>query len=153
VAGDVFRSVNLFFSALLGGAMAMELLVILPAMRRLPPDAMVEALRRVSARSLPLVPTAGLTSAAAAIVVLVLEHDFGEAATILTLIGLVMLFAAAAATIALYVPIFLTAKEWPGDASPESYAELVRRWVRTQVVRATLYCGSLGCFIVGAVLS
>src|SRR6266511_4035971 len=133
--------------------MAMELLVILPAVRRLPPDAMVEALRRVSGRSLPLVPTAGLTSAAAAIVVLVLEHDFGEAATILTLIGLVMLFAAAAATIALYVPIFLTAKEWPGDASPESYAELVRRWARTQVVRATLDCGSLGCFIGGAVLT
>jgi uncharacterized membrane protein YphA (DoxX/SURF4 family) len=133
--------------------MAMELLVILPSVRRLPPDAMVEALRRVSGRSLPLVPTAGLTSAVAAILVLVLEHDFGEAATILTLIGLVTLVAAAAATIALYVPIFLTAKEWPGGAPPEAYEELVRRWTRAQAVRATLYCGSLGCFIVGAVLS
>jgi hypothetical protein len=153
VAEEVFRSVNVFFSALLGGAMAMELLVILPAVRRLPPDAMVDALRRVSGRSLPLVPTAGAASAGAAIVVLVLEHDFGDAGTILTLIGLVTLFAAAATTIALYVPVFLTAKEWPRDAAPEAYAALMSRWRRTQVVRATLYCGSLGCFIVGAVLS
>jgi uncharacterized membrane protein len=149
---DVFRGLNLFLSAILGGGMALELLIVVPAVAGLAQRPIVDVHRRVADRSLRFVLATGVPSAAAAIVVLALKHDFGDAATILRLIGVVVLLCGAAATITLYLPVFQKTKGLPSDALPELYEDVLPRWSRAQLVRTIFYVGSLACFVAADVL-
>jgi hypothetical protein len=150
MAAEIFRGLNLLFGAAVAGGTAFELVVVLPAARRLPPPGIVQLQRVVSPRSLAHVLSTGPAAAACGIVVLVLDHDFGHGDTVLMVAGLVVTFAAAAATSALYVPLFRLTKDWPEDRAD---ADVLLRWTRAQTVRAPLYGAGLGCFIASAVVS
>ena len=150
---DLFRGLNLFFSAILAGGMTLELLIVIPAMRVLAPDQMLSAFRFVAPRSafVYALPN-GILALIAAIVVLIAGHGFDHAATILRLIGVLVLLAGAAATGGLYVRgVYAEAKD-VATLSNSDAARLLSRWQRTQLVRTTLYVGSLALFIAADVV-
>jgi hypothetical protein len=149
---DVFRGLNLFFSAILAGGMALELLIVIPAMRALPADRILGVYRLVAHRSaFAYALPNGILSLIAAIVVLIAGHDFDHAATILRLIGVIVLLGGAAATGGLYVRGLYM--EMKNATLSESDAPLfLSRWQRAQLVRTLLYVGSLALFIAADVV-
>jgi hypothetical protein len=149
---DLFRGLNLFFSAILAGGMTLELLIVIPAMRMLPADQILGVYRFVAHRSaFAYALPNGILALIAAIVVLIAGHDFDHAATILRLIGVIVLLSGAAATGALYVRgLYMETKN---ATLSESDAPLfLSRWKRAQLVRTILYVGSLALFIAADVV-
>jgi len=150
---DVFRGLNLFFSAILAGGMTLELLVLIPAMTRLPGEQLYSVYRFVAKRSafhyaLPC----GIASGLAAIVVLIVDHDFGHAATTLRVLGVVVLVFGALATGSLYMrDLYIEIKKLPTLADSEA-PMLLSRWKRAQLVRTILYVSSLVLFIAADVV-
>jgi len=150
---EVFRGLNLFFSAILAGGMTLELLVVIPAMTGLPGDQLYKVYRFIAKRSAfrYALPT-GIASALAAIVVLIADHDFGHAATTLRLLGIVVLVGGALATGKLYMhDLYVEIKKVPTLADSE-VPGLLSRWQRAQLVRTSLYVSSLVLFIAADVV-
>lgn len=153
MATEIFRGLNLFLAGVLAGGMLFELLVVLPAARPMAFGELVQMHRHTAHRSLPFTLGNGLSSGIAAIVVLILEHDFGHATAWLTLIGIVVLLCGAASTVTLYLPVFQTTDTLTGEATPELASRVEARWSRAQLVRTTFYVGSFALFVSAAVLA
>jgi hypothetical protein len=151
VAVDVFRGLNLFLGGVLAGGMLFELLVVLPASRPMAFGELVQMHRHTAHRSLPFTLANGAASGLAAIVVLILEHDFGHASAWLTLIGIVVLLCGAASTVTLYLPVFQTTDRLTAEVTPELAADVAARWSRAQLVRTTFYAGAFALFVAAAV--
>lgn len=153
MAVDVFRGLNLFLGGLVAGGMLFELLVVLPAARSLQPGELVPVHRSTAHRSLPFTLASAISSGIAAIVVLILEHDFGHASAWLTVIGILVLACGGASTVTLYVPAYKASEGLSGNATPEQAADVLARWSRAQRVRTTFYAGGFALFVCAAVLA
>jgi uncharacterized membrane protein len=152
VAAEIFRGLNLFLGGVLSGGMLFELLVVLPMARPLPFGELVPVHRHTAHRSLPFTLANGVASGVAAIVVLILEHDFGHASAWLTLIGIVVLLCGAASTVTLYLPVYKTTDGLEGEATADLAADVLKRWSRAQRVRTMFYTGAFALFVSAAVL-
>jgi hypothetical protein len=145
---DVFRWVNVSFSAILAGGMVLELLILIPAARLLPTDRVLTAFRFSARRSgYFYAPPNGIVALIAAIVVVIAGHDFDHASTVLRLIGAAVLVSGAFATASLYMHGLYKPTKKVASLSDSHAAQLLSRWHRAQLVRTTLYVGSLALFI------
>jgi hypothetical protein len=152
VATEIFRGLNLFLGGVLAGGMLFELIVVLPAARPMASRELVQMHRHTAHRSLPFTLANGLASGVAAIVVLILEHDFGHASAWLTLAGIIVLLCGAASTVTLYLPVFQTTDRLTVEVTPELASDVQARWTRAQLVRTTFYAGSFALFVTAAVV-
>jgi hypothetical protein len=150
---DLFRGLNLFFSAILAGGMTLELLIVIPATRVLAADQILGVFRFVAHRSaFAYALPNGILALVAAIVVLIAGHGYDHAATILRLIGVIVLLSGAAATGGLYVRGLYMETKNLATLSESDSPLLLSRWQRAQLVRTILYVGSLALFVAADVV-
>jgi len=145
---DAFRWINVFFSAILGGGMVLELVILIPAARLLPTDRVLTAYRFSARRSgYFYAPPNGLVALIAAIVVVIAGHEIDHASTILRLIGAAALVSGAAATATLYMHGLYKPTKKVTSLTESHAALLLSRWRRAQLLRTTLYVASLALFV------
>jgi hypothetical protein len=145
---NVVRFVNVFSAGLVAGAMMMELGILIPTVRALPHAALLALHRGIAPRATKLISPFGALATIAGIVV-VLQHDFDDSATLLTIAGLAVWIAAVLTTFLFYLPAVQAILGWGEDAPPDRDA-IIARWATTHTTRAVLFGTGFGLFVAAA---
>jgi hypothetical protein len=146
---SILRFINVVSAGIVTGAMAMELAVLLPGLRAASQQTLVEAHRAIAPRASRYVPIPGALAVISGVVVL-FEHGFGSAATILTIAGLAAWIAAVLTTFRVYLPIVETMSGWQAGTVPGERESVVRRWASVHTARTALFACGFGLFVAAA---
>ena len=145
----IVRFVNIVSAGLVTGAMAMELAVILPGLRTVPGRVLVEVHRELMPRASRYVPMLGALATIAGVVAL-FDHDFSDAATILTIAGLAAWIVAVLITYRVYLPLAVGVTAWKADAEPTTHDATMSRWFGVHAVRTAFFLGGFALFTAAA---
>ncbi len=154
LAVDILRAVNLSGGALATGSAVMERMVILPALRKLPPRESYEALRamRLSPKALRYryFPAGILLAVLPAIAILALWSHQPRSAAILTAAGLGIWGYADYASISYWH--LMEQDVHKAGTIPADYAGVLARLSRKSDVRASFFTAAFVCFAIAAVV-
>ncbi len=146
---SVVRFINVFAAGIATGAAAMELAVVIPALRATSPSTLVEAHRAIAPRAARAVPIPGALATICGAVV-VFEGDFGDAAAILTMAALAAWIAAVLTTFLVYVPLLETVSRLDARTDAAERDSVVARWASVHAARTALFLCGFGLFVAAA---
>ena len=146
---SIVRFINVFAAGIVAGAAAMELAVLIPALRATSQSTLLEAHRAIAPRAARAVPIPGALATICGAVV-VFEHDLGDVATILTIAALAAWVAAVVTTFLVYVPLLETVSMLDAGTDPAERDSVVGRWASVHLVRTVLFLCGFGLFVAAA---
>jgi hypothetical protein len=147
----VLRLVNVVSVGLVSGAVAMELVLVLPTLRTVSDGALLEVHHGMLPRASRYIPVLGAVGSITGAVV-VFQHDISDGATILTLAGLASFVAAVLMTYRLYLPVAAGVSSWTAGAVPQATREAtMSRWFRLHATRTVFFVGSFVLFAAAAI--
>lgn len=149
----VLRVVNVVLGGVLVGGMVMELALILPALRQLPPSSTVTALQVMGPRAWRYLPVCGFGSTVTAVALLVLAPRFGEPAVQVTTAGAALSTAGMLVNLTRYLPVERRMRGWSREAPPPELPVELARATRIHVTRTVLFGAGFVCYAVAAVLA
>lgn len=130
--------------------MLMELLMLIPAMRAIEPRATTQLHRELSRRGFRYIPAVGTAAGLSGLATLFYDHDFGDAARVLTTIGVALLLVGLATTIRFYDPIDSAMKSWSMESVAPEYESTSSGWLRVHVFRTAFYTSGFACLVAAA---
>lgn len=149
-AVDIVHGVNVFFGALLVGAVWMETFMLIPLWRESPPAEVLRMHRKLSPMGLAQHGGAGAIAYSTAVVLFFLDLDDARAAAWCMLAGLGSASIAITAFLLRYMPLGNRMLRWETPA-PE-FDEVFARWAGAQYIRTFFFTCALILFIIGAIV-
>jgi hypothetical protein len=148
---DVLLCLNLFFGAMVTGAMALEFMAILPTFRDLGPAAGLRLHRSLSPRPWRYLPVCGAIATLSAVTALVIDDHFSHTHTTMLIVGLACVAGFLFFSANLYRREDLRARALPDEPTETDWNQAVDRLHRLHVARMVLWLVAYGLFVVVAV--
>jgi len=127
--------INLFFAGIGAGGLVMVQMVLIPLLNTYPDSESVHLHRQFDSRVDRYMPHSVIASGVAAIVLLVVRHDFSTMASALRILGVLGSASVAIISESRNKPINRTLKTWSADPVPAEYKMLRRTWDRFHALR------------------
>lgn len=138
---DVLQWLVLVLGAMVAGAMVLEFLAILPALRSLQSGTAVEVVKQLSPRAWRYLPVCGTIATLSAVAVLIVEDAIDGPRTILMIAALVCIAVFLVLSAGLYRREDLRVRGWPTGDLHEDWAGAHARLRR-------LHIGRMACFLI-----
>jgi hypothetical protein len=148
---DALGILNIFCGALLVGALVLESLAVLPAIRKVPPEVSLQVAHHVGGAAWRYLPVAGVATYATALGIVILQWNFASLSAGWFIAGLVIMSTAIAVNYGMYLPIDRKVSSWLVNEIPADNAAVMLRWQRIQNTRTALYSLAYLCFAAGNV--
>jgi len=145
---QILRFINLFSASLIVGSQVLVFMVILPVMRRWPPERAVQTHQAMlfGTPDKYIVPSA-VVCPLSAIGILALRHK-ADLSSLFDVIGVVAAAGLTVASVGFAEPLSRRILEWSGDSVPATYAEIQRRWDRVHALRTGAALLMMAAFII-----